>query len=95
MQKDELYITASLARLELTEKEADTLSQAVSQMIEYFSMMEKIDVTGLEPTTHVSIGENRVRKDEVIESTLAERIIEAAPERDERFITVPHILLEV
>lgn len=92
MQKDELYITASLARLELTEKEADTLSQAVSQMIEYFSMMEKIDVTGLEPTTHVSIGENRVRKDEVIESTLAETMIEAAPERDERFITVPHIL---
>ena len=40
MQKDELYITASLARLELTEKEADNLSQAVSQMIEYFSMME-------------------------------------------------------
>jgi aspartyl-tRNA(Asn)/glutamyl-tRNA(Gln) amidotransferase subunit C len=92
MQKDELYITASLARLELTEKEADTLSQAVSQMIEYFSMMEKIDVTGLEPTTHVSIGENRVRTDEVIESNLAERMIEAAPERDERFITVPHIL---
>ena len=92
MQKDELYITASLARLELTEKEADTLSQAVSQMIEYFSMMEKIDVTGLEPTTHVSIGEHRVRKDEVIESTLAERMIEAAPERDDRFITVPHIL---
>ena len=92
MQKDELYITASLARLELTEKEADTPSQAVSQMIEYFSMMEKIDVTGLEPTTHVSIGENRVRKDEVIESNLAERMIEAAPERDERFITVPHIL---
>ncbi|MBO7430927.1 MAG: Asp-tRNA(Asn)/Glu-tRNA(Gln) amidotransferase subunit GatC [Spirochaetia bacterium] len=92
MQKDELYITASLARLELTEKEAETLSQAVSQMIEYFSMMEKIDVTGLEPTTHVSIGENRVRKDEVIESTLAETMIEAAPERDERFITVPHIL---
>ena len=79
MQKDELYITASLARLELTEKEADNLSQAVSQMIEYFSMMEKIDVTGLEPTTHVSIGENRVRKDEVIESSLAERMIEAAP----------------
>ncbi|MBO7047293.1 MAG: Asp-tRNA(Asn)/Glu-tRNA(Gln) amidotransferase subunit GatC [Spirochaetia bacterium] len=92
MQKDELYITASLARLELTEKEAETLSQAVSQMIEYFSMMEKIDVTGLEPTTHVSICENRVRKDEVIESTLAETMIEAAPERDERFITVPHIL---
>ena len=92
MQKDELYITASLARLELTEKEAETLSQAVSQMIEYFSMMEKIDVTGLEPTTHVSIGENRVRKDEVVESTLAETMIEAAPERDERFITVPHIL---
>ena len=92
MQKDELYITASLARLELTEKEAETLSQAVSQMREYFSMMEKIDVTGLEPTTHVSIGENRVRKDEVIESTLAETMIEAAPERDERFITVPHIL---
>jgi len=92
MQKDELYKTASLARLELTEKETEALSQAVSQMIEYFSMMEKIDVSGIEPTTHVSAGENRVRKDVVVESTLADRMIEAAPEHEDRFITVPHIL---
>ncbi len=92
LKKEELYTTASLARLELTEKEADLLSQAVSQMIEYFSIMEKIDVTGIEPTTHVSVGANRVRKDEVVESSLAETMIAAAPERDERFITVPHIL---
>ncbi|MCQ2604028.1 MAG: Asp-tRNA(Asn)/Glu-tRNA(Gln) amidotransferase subunit GatC [Spirochaetia bacterium] len=92
MEKEELYKTASLARLELTEKEADDLSQAVSQMIEYFSMMEKIDVTGLEPTTHVSAGKNRVRKDEIVESSLADRMIEAAPEHDDRFITIPHVL---
>ena len=92
MQKEELFKTASLARLELTEKEADNLSQAVSQMIEYFSMMEKLDVEGIDPTVHISAGKNRVRKDEIAESTLADTMIEASPEHEERFITIPNVL---
>jgi len=54
MQKEELFVTASLARLELDEKEAEKLNEAVTGMIEYFSLMDKIDVDDLPPTTHAA-----------------------------------------
>lgn len=92
MQKEELYKTASLARLELSDEEAEKLSGAVSQMIEYFSLMEKIDVSDIPPTTHVSGGGNRVREDKIEESSLADVMIKAAPESEERFITIPNVL---
>jgi len=92
MLKEELIITASLAMLELEETEAEKLNQAITQMIEYFSLMEKIDVSDLPPTTHVFVKENRTREDVPAEISIADKLIENAPEKDGRFIVVPNIL---
>ena len=92
MLKEELLVTASLARLELDETEAEKLNQAITQMIEYFSLMEKLDVDNLPPTTHISAKENRTREDVTAEISIADKLIENAPEKDGRFIVVPNIL---
>ncbi|MCL2705590.1 MAG: Asp-tRNA(Asn)/Glu-tRNA(Gln) amidotransferase subunit GatC [Spirochaetaceae bacterium] len=92
MLKEELLVTASLAMLELDETEAEKLNQAITQMIEYFSLMEKLDVDNLPPTTHVFAKENRTREDVPAEISLADKMIENAPEKDGRFIVVPNIL---
>jgi aspartyl-tRNA(Asn)/glutamyl-tRNA(Gln) amidotransferase subunit C len=93
MQKEELLITASLARLELNESEIDRLDEAVSGMIEYFSVMDEIDVEGLEPTTHTFVKENRTREDINIDNSgMPDTLLENSPERDERFIVVPNVL---
>jgi aspartyl-tRNA(Asn)/glutamyl-tRNA(Gln) amidotransferase subunit C len=99
MLKEELLITANLARLELDEVEIEKLSQAATQMIEYFSLMDKVDIDALSPTTHVvpqkSAGqENRTREDvpAPAETSIADKLIENAPEKDGRFIIVPNVL---
>jgi len=92
MLKDELFVTASLARLELDDTEAEKLNQAISQMIEYFSLMDKIDVDNLSPTTHVSVKENRTREDAPAEISIADKLVENAPEKEGRFIVVPNVL---
>lgn len=92
MDQKELYVTASLAQLELSEAEAETLSTAVEQMLEYFSRMKEIDVDHLEPTTHALLKSNRVRNDVVAESALADRLLENAPETEDRFIVIPNVL---
>ncbi len=92
MHKEELFVTASLARLELDDAEAEKLNEAISRMIEYFSLMDKIDVEDLPPTTHAAVKENRTRKDEPAGSVLADNMVEAAPEHEGRFITVPNVL---
>ncbi len=92
MDRKELYTTAALAQLELSDQEADRLAVAVGQMLEYFSKMREIDVEGLEPTTHALLKTNRVRDDVVIESTLADALLANAPEREDRFIVIPNVL---
>jgi len=92
MLKEELLVTASLAMLELDETEAEKLNQAITQMIEYFSLMEKLDVDNLPPTTHVFVKENRTREDVPAEISIADKLIEYAPEKDGRFIVVPNVL---
>jgi len=96
MHKEELFVTASLARLELDDAEAEKLNQAVTQMIEYFSLMDKIDVDNLPPTTHAAVKANRTRGDIPSDISIAEKtadkMVENAPEKEGRFITIPNVL---
>ena len=93
MQKDELLITASLARLELTEDEIERLDEAVSSMIEYFAVMDEIDTDDLEPTSHIFTRKNRTRDDvHSGEKNMPDKLLENSPERDDRFIVVPNVI---
>jgi aspartyl-tRNA(Asn)/glutamyl-tRNA(Gln) amidotransferase subunit C len=93
IDKEELYKTADLAMLELTDEEAEKLSEAVSQMLEYFSVMADIDVDGLEPTTHALAKTNRYREDTVHETEgHSDKLVENAPEVEDRFIVIPNVL---
>jgi aspartyl-tRNA(Asn)/glutamyl-tRNA(Gln) amidotransferase subunit C len=94
MDKSELYLTADLAQIGITEEEADLLAEAVSSMVEYFSRMDSIDVTDLEPTTHALLRRTRTRPD-VVEThpeTGPDELLENAPELEDRFIVIPNVL---
>ncbi len=92
MNIDELLLTAELAQLELTESESVALAEAVSQMVDYFARMQEVDVDGLPPTTHALLTENRLRPDTVRESTLADNLLESAPDVEDRFVVIPNVL---
>jgi len=92
METEELYATARMARLTLTKGEVEKLRAAVEQMLTHFSHMREIDVEGLAPTTHALLCENRLRDDSEDSHRLADEIVAAAPEREERFIVIPNVL---
>lgn len=92
MDIDELLFTAELAQLELTERELTVLAEAVSQMVDYFARMQEIDVDDLPPTTHALLTSNRLRPDLVRESTLADDLLEHAPDVEDRFVVIPNVL---
>ncbi len=92
MKLDELYITARLAKLDLGEKEAEKLSVEVSRMLEYFAVMEKVDVTGLDATVQTLDRGNITRSDVVSSLDVTGRILANAPETEDRFIIIPKVL---
>ena len=91
MERNELEITAQLARLELPEEDARRLEGAVAQMLEYFSKMRELDVEGLAPTTQL-VEDNRTRGDTIVAYEGADRLFANAAELEERFIAIPNVL---
>jgi aspartyl-tRNA(Asn)/glutamyl-tRNA(Gln) amidotransferase subunit C len=95
MDREELHVTAQLARLELSREEEDRLEKAVFQMLEYFAKMRELDVTGLEPTTQLAL-DNRLREDAAAEATDSHRDpdfpLNNAPELEDRLIVIPNVL---
>jgi aspartyl-tRNA(Asn)/glutamyl-tRNA(Gln) amidotransferase subunit C len=92
MDASELAVTASMARLTLSEDELLKLGRAVEQMLAHFSHMREVDIQGLAPTTHALLKENRLREDVESGGPLADALLENAPEREERFIVIPNVL---
>mgnify|MGYP006276706763 CR=1 FL=1 len=98
MDRSELDITADLALMDLTDDERAALEKGVAQLLEYFSVMDSVDVTNLAPTTHALQEGNRLRADLPGTATaaaagdLADELLEQAPDLEERFIAIPNVL---
>lgn len=92
MDTSELYVTASLASLDLTPEEVPGLAKAVEQMLDYFSKMEEFDVGDLEATTHALLVKNRLRHDLESTQNSSDELLARAPELEDRFIVIPNVL---
>jgi aspartyl-tRNA(Asn)/glutamyl-tRNA(Gln) amidotransferase subunit C len=92
MDKKELEITAELAHIELSEGEIDRFSQAVAQMIEYFALMDELELDTQSTEHHIPNSKNALREDRSEESSLADDILEQSPDLEDRFISIPNVL---
>lgn len=92
MDRKELDITAELANIELSDTEAERLAQAVSQMVEYFAMMDELELDDAPREHHILNSKNALRSDASRESNLSDDILEQAPDLEDRFIAIPNVL---
>lgn len=94
VSKEEVKHIAKLARLGLSEKEANSLKKDLSSILDYFGELEKMDISGVNPTSHVVLTENVMREDEEEKksSELTSKLIKSAPHQKENYIQVKPIL---
>ena len=93
MDIEELKTTASLAMVELHDDEVARLSDSVSDMLNYFSLMQKADISGLEPTTHALAEYSTVREDAASNNPIPSgNLVGRAPENDGNHIIIPNVL---
>ena len=94
ISKEEVKHIAKLARLGLTEKEIRKFQKELSSILDYMEKLKEVDVSIIEPTSHLIKVENVVRKDEPKEEKLEirKKLIEMAPETKEGFLKVKSIL---
>ena len=81
-----------LAHLEVDESTLRDLSPKLNSIIEYIAQLAKLDVTGIEPMSHVHGSQNVLRDDTVQPSAPFDMLGNNLPDRSGRFIRVPIIV---
>jgi aspartyl-tRNA(Asn)/glutamyl-tRNA(Gln) amidotransferase subunit C len=89
IDRDQVLHVARLARLALTDEEVERMSSELSAVLDHIENMNKLDLEGVEPTSHVVHVENVVREDTPRPSWPRERILEQAPDAAEGGFRVP------
>jgi aspartyl-tRNA(Asn)/glutamyl-tRNA(Gln) amidotransferase subunit C len=92
ISREEVLHIAKLAKLKLTDDEVVAFQKQLSEILEYFKKLEKIDTTTLSPMKHVLDVHSVLRPDEPIDSLPIEDVLKNAPQRRDRFFQVPKVV---
>lgn len=90
--KEEVLRIADLARMTLTEAEVDMHLKYLQSITAYADKLNELDTEGVEATIHGVDFKNIMRKDEPVNWTTREEILNNAPDHKEGHFRVPTIL---
>ena len=83
---------ARLARLAVTEDEAVRMTGELNGILGFVEQLSEVDVTGVEPMTSVTPMAMKMRRDEVTDGNIADRIVANAPLTEQNFFEVPKVV---
>ncbi len=83
---------AKLASLELSEEEKVTFGNQLEQILTYMEQLNRLDTSGVEPTSHAIPIHNVFREDEVQPSLPQEEVLAIAPDQQDGHFKVPRII---
>ncbi|MCX7977657.1 MAG: Asp-tRNA(Asn)/Glu-tRNA(Gln) amidotransferase subunit GatC [Bdellovibrionaceae bacterium] len=83
---------ARLARLEISDHEAQQFSEQLSKALNYFEQISVVKTEGVEPLVTPTEIEPYMREDIVIAETTAEEIVANAPDRQGNLFRVPPVV---
>lgn len=83
---------AHLARLDLTDAEAERFQSQLDQIVAYFNALRSIDVESVKPMAHASVIQNVFRDDAPRAGLDRDQVLANAPERSADLFKVPKIV---
>lgn len=89
---EQVEYIARLARLEFSDAEKETLSEELSQILQYMEKLNELDTEGVEPLSHPTELVNIMRPDEVQSSFTPKEALENAPSQHNGFFKVPKVI---
>ena len=94
LSRDEVLHIARLARLAVTDEEVEKFRIQLSDILEHFEELKKLDTSQIQPTAQ-SIPLENVMRDDVIETSYSsEDILANAPHREDNSFRVRAVLEE-
>jgi len=92
LSHEEVMHIALLARLGLSDDEAEKAREQLSNILENFEVLQSVDTTDVPPTAQSLTLQNVLREDEACASFPQEQILANAPQEDEDSFKVRAVL---
>jgi aspartyl-tRNA(Asn)/glutamyl-tRNA(Gln) amidotransferase subunit C len=89
---DDVKKVARLARLEVSEQEAQTAHVQLTNIFGLIAEMQAVDTRGIEPMSHAQDVTQRLRKDTVTEANQRELFQSVAPQVEAGLYLVPQVI---
>ena len=90
--RDEVERVAFLARLSLSDEEAQRLAGELDTILEYVETLNELDTDGVEPTSHPIALATPLREDRAVPGIDPELAVANAPERSNTAFVVPKVI---
>ena len=89
---DEIKKIAHLARIKITEEEADATIKKLSGILNLIEDMKKVDTTNISPMSHSQSVTQRLREDIVTEHDQRDAYLKNAPAEHDGLFLVPKVI---
>jgi aspartyl-tRNA(Asn)/glutamyl-tRNA(Gln) amidotransferase subunit C len=89
---EEVRRIAELARIGISDAEAQAVQAELNKIFELIGRMQKVDTEGIEPMTHAQGLALRLREDAVTESDQRELFQSIAPQKEAGLYLVPKVI---
>jgi len=83
---------AHLARLHLSDAEKQEAANSMSNILKLIDQMQSVDTESVEPLAHAFDAVQRLREDEVTETSRRDDLQKIAPETEQGLFLVPKVI---
>ena len=91
-ERMDVRYVANLARLDLTDAEAERFQAQLDHIVAYFNELRGIDVDAVQPMAHASVIQNVFREDVTHAGLERDQVLANAPEQSADLFMVPKIV---
>jgi len=92
LTRDKVHHIAKLARLSLSDAEADRMAAELDHILEYVETLQELDTEGIEPTAHAIPLPTPLRPDRAGKALDPELAVSNAPESIKTAFVVPKVI---
>ena len=92
LDKSEVEKIAHLARLHISEPEAEEVTTRITDILALIDQMQSIDTESVEPLAHPLDVVQRLRADDITESNQRDELQKLAPASEDGLYLVPKVL---
>jgi len=92
INKEEISKIAHLARIKVSQTEADQVEKKLNGILALIEKMQEVDTESIEPMSHALNITQPLREDEVTEKDIRDKSLPLAPHTESSLFIVPQVI---